>query len=142
MKQELKKIMELEKEHHLALWCMEQAKLYYDGKLSKDKIKKLKAIKFPFGYYMAMYDRENMTFEEFEKDKSIDEMMYTLQRWVIKSKGKSIWKTEITKPLTELEKVEGYVKQNPKAVFRLLDDDFEVIALKCGNDKKLNFKKR
>lgn len=69
---ELQKMMEKEEEHHLALWCIEQAKLYHEGKLSKDKVKKLKAINFPFGYYLALGDRYNMTFEKFEKDKLVD----------------------------------------------------------------------
>lgn len=65
---EIQKIMEREKEHHLALWCMEQSKLYSEGQLSKDKVKKLKDVNFPFDYYLALYDRCNMTFEEFEKE--------------------------------------------------------------------------
>ena len=65
---ELNKIMEQEKEHHLALWCMEQAKMYSEGKLSKEKIKLLKKEDFPFGYYLGLYNGYNMTFEEYEKE--------------------------------------------------------------------------
>ncbi len=143
-KQKAIKLMEREKEHHLALWCMEQAKLHHEGKLSKDKIKRLKDINFPFDHYLALYDKHHMTFEEFEKDKSVDEMgiplIYTLQRWVIKDKGKREWEIEIVIIKEQFNKIEEIVKKYPKGTFRLLDDDFEVIALKTGKDKSLNFK--
>jgi len=40
------------KEHELVSWCMQQAQDYKEGKLTKEQIKKLKAIKFPFDYYI------------------------------------------------------------------------------------------
>lgn len=64
----LKKIMETEKERHLALWCMEQAKLHSEGKLSKERYDKLKEIDFPFDDYLAIYEQHNMTFEKYEKE--------------------------------------------------------------------------
>jgi len=43
-----KELMEANK---LGEWCYEQDKLYAQGKLSKEKIRLLKKIDFPFGIY-------------------------------------------------------------------------------------------
>lgn len=145
----LKEIMEREKEHHLALWCMEQAKLYHEGKLSKDKVKKLKARNFPFDYYLALHNRYDMTFEEFEKDKSVGGTtgkVFTLQVWVSKDKGRSEWKTEIVLTGKQFDKIDEIVKKAPNKSLRLLDEHMRVIAIKLGNyktrkGKNLNFRK-
>ena len=40
-----------QKEIDLYLWCKEQARLYYEGKLEQDKIDKLNSIGFDWNYY-------------------------------------------------------------------------------------------
>jgi hypothetical protein len=44
-------------EHELAMWSMKQAVAYKKGKLTKEQIRKLKSLKFPFAYYLRMAKR-------------------------------------------------------------------------------------
>ena len=39
-------------EEELFIWCLQQAKNYKEKKLSKEQLKKLKEIKFPFKFYL------------------------------------------------------------------------------------------
>lgn len=128
--------MDREEEHKLAVWCMEQAKLYSLGKLSKAKVKQLKDINFPFDYYLSLFNQHNLT----SIDKRGIKKLYILERWNLKKKGKSEWETEIVITPEQFEMIDPIVNKYPKANFRLLNDDFEIVAMKIGKDKTLNFK--
>lgn len=55
---EMKKTIKSKKqEEELYWWCLEQAKAYKEKTLTKEQLKKLKDIKFPFDYYLKEYKR-------------------------------------------------------------------------------------
>jgi len=119
------------KEFELALWCMKQAKLYSDGKLTKEQIEKLEEIGFPFEHYIEMYKRV----ARYNLIK--DEETYILERWLAQSKQ---WATQLVVPRSEFDRVWKMVRKSPKSTFRLVDSDMNIKSLKMGNDDALNFK--